>query len=241
MRTTIQDVMDIRVIMVLGLAVTCGMEGCSVPHSLSLFLITGRKTHNSLQCLLCLAKKAPSQGNYTFILTRNGKAVKISQMMGRKIWYALDNKNNNTGLWRCNVQEFPDLSAKYYLGPPTPVPPAENEKGTEEVSVPASTLSTRMLMTIVIAALLLIILIIVISFTLGIYIMKQRRRTSGPGQPQKDGERSDNAPLTETVGSDLSSPKRETDTEVSYVELEIIQDPSRKPSQSHDTIYANLM
>lgn len=234
--------MDIRVILALGIVVSCGVEGCFVPHSLSLFLISGRKTQNSLQCLLCLDKKAPLRGSFTFTLTRNGKEVKFSQITGRKIWYSLDNKKNNTGLWRCNVQEFPDLSAQYYLGPSTPAPPAENKKDTEEVSVPVSTLSTRMLLTVVISALLLIILIIVISFTSGICIMKHcRRRRSAPGQHDKDRERSDNFPLTENVISDSGNSRRDTDTEVSYVELEIIRDPSRKPSQSHNTIYANLM
>ncbi|XP_044162191.1 uncharacterized protein LOC122946546 [Bufo gargarizans] len=235
--------MDFRVVLALALVVTCGVEGCSVlpSPSLSLSLLSGRMTLNSLQCLLCLDRKAFSRHNHTFTLTKNGKVVKFSQVMGRKIWYPLDNKKNNTGLWGCNVQEFPDLRAEYYVGAPTPDPPGLKKADTEEASVPiASAMSTRILLTIMTAALLLIMLTIVICLTSGILIMK-RRRTSAPHQHRQDRKRSDNFPLTENISSDPGHPKLEPDSEVSYVELEIIRDPFRKPSKSHNTIYANIM
>ncbi|KAM4019670.1 uncharacterized protein ACNLHF_000321 isoform 3-T5 [Anomaloglossus baeobatrachus] len=67
------------------------------------------------------------------------------------------------------------------------------------------------------------------------------RKKSTPCEHRKDGDRSDHFPLTENLGPILSNPDLETDTEVSYVELEIIRDPSRKPSKSINTIYANIV
>ncbi|XP_056396783.1 uncharacterized protein LOC130291692 isoform X3 [Hyla sarda] len=167
--------------------------------------------------------------------------VKFSQITIPRTWYALERKKNNTGRWRCEVKEFPDLWAEYDLEPSIPTSPAEKEKDTEETSVPASTMSTRILLTILTAVLLLIICIIVICVTLGFCIMRRSRRPSSRHQHHKDSNRSDNFPLTENISSDLSNPKSDTDTEVSYVELEIIRDPLRKPSRNYDTIYANIM
>ncbi|KAM3912212.1 uncharacterized protein RB166_020710 [Leptodactylus fuscus] len=229
--------MDFWVILALGLVVTCGVEGCSVSPSLSLSL----SIHNSLQCRLCLDSKDHFRQNYTFTLTRNGKAVKFSQVVSRRIWHSLDTRKNNSGLWRCHVQEFPDLSAEYYLGPPTVGPPAGEKKDPGATSVPASTMSTRTLLTIMTAALLLALLIIGISFISGVCIVKQHRKKSSARRHHRDGDRSDSFPLTETASSDLSSPRLEADTEVYYVDLEIIRDPYRKPSTSHNTIYANIV
>ncbi|XP_066437707.1 uncharacterized protein [Eleutherodactylus coqui] len=232
--------MDWQLLLALGLVVSCGVEGCSVPQSLSLSLslFTGRRAQTSLQCLLCLDKKASSRRNFTFSLSRNGKLVQFRQTASRKISYLLENKNSS-GLWRCSVQEFPELRAEYYLGPPTPAPPATKTNYTD-TSVAVSTISTRALLTIVTAALLLAALITAISFTLGICVMRKCRRTpAAPHRYHKDRKRSDNFPLTEDVRSDLSNPT--PDTEVSYVELEIIRQPSRKPSRSYNTIYANIM
>ncbi|XP_075690599.1 uncharacterized protein LOC142658872 [Rhinoderma darwinii] len=230
--------MDFRAILGLGLLVTWGVEGCSVPDSLSLSLLSGHKT---LQCHLCLDRTVPSRRNYTFTLSRNTKAIRFTQITGQKILYPLDNKKNNTGLWTCKVREFPVLRAEYYLGPPTPAPTAVKKKGTEAASVPASTMSTRILLTIMTAALLLIMLVIAVCLTSGICIMERCRRKSTPHQHHKGVARSDNFPLTENLSSELSNCKIETDTEVSYVDLEIIRDPYRKPSKSHNTIYANIM
>ncbi|KAM4019669.1 uncharacterized protein ACNLHF_000321 isoform 2-T4 [Anomaloglossus baeobatrachus] len=217
-------------------------RACSVsaPPSLSLSFLIGQKTP-ALQCLLCPDKKASAQRNFTFTLTRNGKVTRFSQISSRRIVYTLENKKNHTGLWRCHVLEFPNLRADYYLGPPVPAPPAEKKKDAEETSSPPSAVSTKVLLTIATAAVLLLILIIVTSVTSGICIRKRCRKKSTPCEHRKDGDRSDHFPLTENLGPILSNPDLETDTEVSYVELEIIRDPSRKPSKSINTIYANIV
>ncbi|XP_069798846.1 uncharacterized protein [Dendropsophus ebraccatus] len=180
--------MDLRVILALGLAVACGLEadvdGCSSSQSpsLSLSLSSGRKAHSSLQCLI---RKAPSQSNFTFILYKNEKVVRFSQVIGHKMWYPLDAKKNNSGRWRCEVQELPDLCAEYYLETPTTAPPVDEEKDTA-TSPPASTMSTRILLTILTVALLLMIFITVISVTSGVCVMQQCRRTSPSRQHHKD-------------------------------------------------------
>ncbi|XP_073497841.1 uncharacterized protein [Phyllobates terribilis] len=215
--------------------------GCLLSSSpyLSLSFLIGHKTP-TLQCLLCLDMKAYPQQNFTFTLTRNGKLARFSQISAQRILYPLENKKNHTGLWRCKVREFPKLREEYYLGPPAPAQEEEKKEDADEISVPPSAVSTTILLTIATAALLLLIL--VISVTSGICIRKRsRRRKSVPHQHHKDGVRGDNFPLTENLGPDLSIPKVETDTEVSYVELEIIWDPSRKASRSLNTIYANIM
>ncbi|XP_056396782.1 uncharacterized protein LOC130291692 isoform X2 [Hyla sarda] len=167
----IQDAVDFCVILVLGL-VACSVSGCSISQSLSLSLFP-TNGDKALECHLCLGKRTSLRGSYTFTLTRNGKMVKFSQITIPRTWYALERKKNNTGRWRCEVKEFPDLWAEYDLEPSIPTSPAEKEKDTEETSVPASTMSTRILLTILTAVLLLIICIIVICVTLGFCIMRR--------------------------------------------------------------------
>ncbi|XP_077148636.1 uncharacterized protein LOC143809450 isoform X3 [Ranitomeya variabilis] len=241
METMIRYGMDFGVTLALALMVPCVVEGCLLSSSpyLSLSFLIGHKTPN-LQCLLCLDMKDYPQQNFTFTLTRNGKVARFSQISARRILYPLDTKKNHTGLWRCKVREFPKLREEYYLGPPIPAQAEEKMEDTDKTSVPPSAVSTTVLLTIAIAAFLLLILILVISVTSGICIAK-RCRKSAHHQHYKAGVSSDNFPLTENLGPDLSNPKLEADTEVSYVELEIIRDPSRKPSRSLNTIYANIM
>ncbi|KAG8558476.1 hypothetical protein GDO81_017009 [Engystomops pustulosus] len=174
-----QKKMDFRVIFALGIAVTCGVEGC--PQPLALYL----SPYNSLHCRLCVERRDALWNNNTFTLTQNGKVMKLSQGIGRKIWYTLDDKKDNTGLWRCHVQGYRNISAEYYLGPPTPTPPAGEMKDSDASSVPDPAMSPRTLLTIMTVVLLLALLIIIISLSLGVWILRQRRSKSASHQHHK--------------------------------------------------------
>ncbi|XP_075042708.1 uncharacterized protein LOC142102065 isoform X2 [Mixophyes fleayi] len=237
--------MDFWFMLVFGLLIHCDTEGCSglPPLSLSSFPGGPPLYFSTLMCHLCLnTTKHPSQ-LYTFTFSLNGHLISLFRRSEGRALYVLDKKKNNIGLWKCKVDEYPDLSAEYYLGPPTSAPPAEKKRDTskEEPSVPAYIVSYRIILTIVTAAALLITLIIVTATISSRCVTGPCRKTSPQHADVRGRGQSDNFLLTEKCNSDTSDPKVEPDA-VSYVELEVMpMPPLQKTPSPRSTIYATIM
>ncbi|KAM5145541.1 uncharacterized protein ACMZJ9_012892 [Mantella aurantiaca] len=233
--------------MMLGLALliySC-TEGCTEFPSLSLSLFIGgsRFNHSALRCQLCLdwTIHTPQEFTFTYFLNRN--IVQITKKQDTKALYYLSNKKNIYGSWECRVEQYPSLTAAYYIGPQTSsLPATEDSTSQENTSVPAYVVPSRLIITIVTAALLLIILIILTAVISLCCPIKVCRKNSTLHHCTRERQRSDNFPLTENLNCGTTDPSMDVKSEVSYVELEISQKPpSQKLLNPHSTVYATIM
>lgn len=230
----------------LVLLIHSSTEGCTEVPSLSLSLFIGgiRFNHSALRCQLCLDWKIHTPKEYTFTYFFNGDIVQITKKHDTKALYYLSNKKNIYGSWECKVEQYPSLSAVYYLGPQTLAPPTTEETSSkEETPVPIHVVPPRLIITIVTAVLLLIILIILTAVTSSCCLLRVcRKKTSTVSHHARERQRSDNFPLTESSNRGTTELNTSMSGEVSYVELDISQkSPSQKLLNPHSTVYATIM
>ncbi|XP_072285823.1 uncharacterized protein [Pyxicephalus adspersus] len=220
-------------------------EGCTQVPSVSLSLFEGgqRFNHSALGCQLCLDWTTHTRQEYTFTYFYNGNVVQITKKQETKALYYLSNKKNTYGRWECRVEQYPSLSAVYYIGPQTSALPATEEgTGKEKKNVPVHVVPPRLIITIVTAVLLLIILITLTAITSSFCLFRICRKTQTLHRQGTERQRSHNSDLTDNLNQGMTDLNMDTSTEVSYVELEISQMPSsQKLLNPHSTIYAAIM
>ncbi|XP_075439378.1 uncharacterized protein LOC142483196 [Ascaphus truei] len=208
--------------------------GCPVTPTLALNLIPAHFTTGSaLFCRLCPGTEVQHRRNVTFRWSLNG-VHRGTKLGPQRVLFPLDpTSRKNHGRWRCEVEEYPNVTAEYDLEPPTPTPVTETEVDTDTKNASLTTI--------------FVIIIVAVSFVTLVsvaicHFIGQCKKASDPLQLEKDGHSSDNCPLKENLSVEPYNPYTEMAADVCYVELELVQHSSpRLPTSPRTTVYASIM
>ncbi|KAE8585419.1 hypothetical protein XENTR_v10021306 [Xenopus tropicalis] len=227
---------------ILNILIYYGTKGCLFSPSLSLSLIPV-KTKKALVCNICTNQDSHTQHIFTFKLSLLKGKVQSIKKNKRGLLYLLDpNKNENQGLWRCEVEEYANISVEYYLGPTTTVSPIEMKSTTtEETFVEYNTENTRILLTSIIVVVATFTLIAVLLIPSRNHFIGRCRRTSLHHKLLQGNLESNSWPLTDDFHFGGHIPSPETDDNVSYVELDLVQKSECRPANPRSTIYASIV
>ncbi|KAM4696733.1 uncharacterized protein WCC33_015458 [Rhinophrynus dorsalis] len=220
-----------------------GTEGCSSFPSLSLSLVsTPLMTGSALLCRLCVEQK--TQHNYTFKWILYPGNLRGRREGERSALYPLDpTKKKNHGLWRCEVEEFLNISAEYYLGTPTPTSPTEKKStNTEDILVLINRSPMKIILAVFLGVVLSFTLITIIIVISGCQLNGQCRKSSATHHRDKGKQGSENGPLTQNLCAERPNPDTERADNVSYVELDLFpKSPSGRPMNPRSTVYASIV
>ncbi|XP_041428834.1 uncharacterized protein LOC108698574 isoform X2 [Xenopus laevis] len=164
---------------ILNILIYYGTKGCLFSPSLSLSLIPV-KTKKALVCNICTNQDTHTQRTLTFKLSLVKGKVQSIKKDKRGLLYILDpNKKENHGLWRCEVEEYANISVEYYLGPTTTFSPIEMKSTTtEQTFVEPNAENTRILLTSIIAVVAAFTIIAVLLIPSRNHFIGRCRRTS---------------------------------------------------------------
>ncbi|XP_041428835.1 uncharacterized protein LOC108698574 isoform X3 [Xenopus laevis] len=204
---------------ILNILIYYGTKGCLFSPSLSLSLIPV-KTKKALVCNICTNQDTHTQRTLTFKLSLVKGKVQSIKKDKRGLLYILDpNKKENHGLWRCEVEEYANISVEYYLGPTTTFSPIEMK-------------------STIVAAFTIIAVLLIPSRN---HFIGRCRRTSIHHKRLEGNPESNSWPLTDDFHFEGHIPSPEMDDNVSYVELDLVQKSEGRPPNPRSTIYASIV